>query len=52
MEKYGSFGSLLAAPEHRLKGVLIESNASDDDTFKHNLSFEPFKRVYRCVRLS
>lgn len=34
MEKYGSFGSLLAAPEHRLKGVLIESNASDDDSFK------------------
>ena len=34
VERYGSFGSLLSAPENHLREVLTESEANDEDAWK------------------
>lgn len=34
VERYGSFESLLAVPDDKLKGVLVETNASEEETGK------------------
>ncbi|XP_028400943.1 kinase suppressor of Ras 2-like [Dendronephthya gigantea] len=34
LERYGSFGSLLAAPENQLRDVLVKCDANSDDAWK------------------